>query len=115
MLSMKKEGALLKNVKKISRDAAGRIPGILQIFIKFYITAAGQRNRNHVGTAVAFDGIPFGMEEVPVSYTHLDVYKRQVLILPSGIVRTCDFASQSKSSLHLSMHLSSAHELVFSP
>lgn len=35
MLSMKKEGALLKNVKKISRDAAGRIPGILQIFIKF--------------------------------------------------------------------------------
>lgn len=35
MLSMKKEGALLKNVKKISRDAAGRIPRILQIFIKF--------------------------------------------------------------------------------
>lgn len=35
MLSMKKEGALLKNVKKISRDAAGHIPGILQIFIKF--------------------------------------------------------------------------------
>ena len=35
MLSMKKEGALLKNVKKISRDAAGRISGILQIFIKF--------------------------------------------------------------------------------
>lgn len=35
MLSMKKEGALLKNVKKISSDAAGRITGILQIFIKF--------------------------------------------------------------------------------
>ena len=46
---------------------AERVPvmeSALQYADEFYITAAGQRNRNHVGTAVAFDGIPFGMEEV---------------------------------------------------
>lgn len=30
----------------------------------FYLTAAGQRNRNHVGNLVRFEGISFGMEEV---------------------------------------------------
>jgi selenide,water dikinase len=31
---------------------------------EFLLTAAGQRNRNHVGEAVSFAGIPFAMEEV---------------------------------------------------
>ena len=46
---------------------AERVPvmeSALQYADEFYITAAGQRNRNHVGTAVVFDGIPFSMEEV---------------------------------------------------
>lgn len=46
---------------------AGMVPvmkSALQYADEFYITAAGQRNRNHVGAAVAFDGIPFSMEEV---------------------------------------------------
>ena len=30
----------------------------------FMITAAGQRNRNHVGTFVDFKGIPFPLEEI---------------------------------------------------
>ena len=31
---------------------------------EFLLTAAGQRNRNHVGDAVRFDGVSFAMEEV---------------------------------------------------
>ena len=31
---------------------------------EFYITAAGQRNRNHVGEQVVFDQVPFPMEEI---------------------------------------------------
>ncbi len=31
---------------------------------EFYLTAAGQRNRNHVGDLVTFEGISFEMEEV---------------------------------------------------
>ena len=31
---------------------------------EFLLTAAGQRNRNYVGEAVRFDGVPFAMEEV---------------------------------------------------
>jgi selenide,water dikinase len=31
---------------------------------EFLLTAAGQRNRNHVGEAVSFEQVPFAMEEV---------------------------------------------------
>lgn len=31
---------------------------------RFLYTAAGQRNRNHVGAAVQFENVPFSMEEV---------------------------------------------------
>lgn len=31
---------------------------------EFYITAAGQRNRNHVGDQVEFQNVPFAMEEI---------------------------------------------------
>ena len=31
---------------------------------EFYITAAAQRNRNHVGARVRFQGVPFAMEEI---------------------------------------------------
>lgn len=31
---------------------------------EFLLTAAGQRNRNHVGDRVRFDGVPFAMEEI---------------------------------------------------
>jgi selenide,water dikinase len=31
---------------------------------EFLLTAAGQRNRNYVGEAVTFEGVPFAMEEV---------------------------------------------------
>jgi len=31
---------------------------------EFLLTAAGQRNRNHVGGSVRFEGVPFAMEEV---------------------------------------------------
>ncbi len=46
---------------------AGRIPvldGAIECADEFLLTAAAQRNRNHVGQYVRFDNIPFAMEEV---------------------------------------------------
>ncbi len=46
---------------------AGRVPvleGAIECADEFLLTAAAQRNRNHVGQYVRFDGIPFAMEEV---------------------------------------------------
>ena len=46
---------------------AGSVPVIenaIQLAEEFYITAAGQRNRNFIGTDVEFKNILFGMEEV---------------------------------------------------
>lgn len=43
------------------------MPYIKEAYIhaeNFMITAAGQRNRNHVGTFVDFKGIPFPLEEI---------------------------------------------------
>ena len=31
---------------------------------EFYITAAGQRNRNHIGAQVAFENCRFAMDEI---------------------------------------------------
>jgi len=40
------------------------IPEALAYADEFLLTAAGQRNRNHVGPFVRFEDIPFAMEEV---------------------------------------------------
>ncbi len=40
------------------------LPGALACADEFLLTAAAQRNRNHVGSFVKFDAIPFAMEEV---------------------------------------------------
>ena len=40
------------------------IPEALEYADAFLLTAAGQRNRNHAGPFVRFEGIPFAMEEV---------------------------------------------------
>lgn len=40
------------------------IPQALDYADEFLLTAAGQRNRNHTGPFVRFEGIPFAMEEV---------------------------------------------------
>ncbi len=40
------------------------IPQALGCADEFLLTAAGQRNRNHTGPFVRFDGVPFAMEEV---------------------------------------------------
>ena len=40
------------------------IPEALDYADEFLLTAAGQRNRNHVGSFVRFEGVPFAMEEV---------------------------------------------------
>lgn len=40
------------------------LPGARESADAFLYTAAGQRNRNHVGTAVRFEKVPFAMEEV---------------------------------------------------
>ncbi len=49
------------------RLQAGQIPVISEAFThadEFLLTAAAQRNRNHIGSQVDFGGIPFAMEEV---------------------------------------------------
>ena len=40
------------------------LPGAEKAADDFLYTAAGQRNRNHTGPFVRFDGVPFAMEEV---------------------------------------------------
>ena len=40
------------------------LPGARESADAFLYTAAGQRNRNHVGAAVQFENVPFSMEEV---------------------------------------------------
>ena len=40
------------------------IPQALEYADEFLLTAAAQRNRNHVGSRVRFDGVPFAMEEI---------------------------------------------------
>lgn len=49
------------------RIYAGQIPVIKEALAyadEFLLTAAGQRNRNHVGEFVSFENVPFAMEEV---------------------------------------------------
>ena len=44
--------------------AMGLVDEALEYADAFLLTAAGQRNRNHAGPFVRFEGIPFAMEEV---------------------------------------------------
>ena len=53
--------------KLSARICSNQVPVITEAFAhadEFLLTAAGQRNRNHVGQQVEFRGIPFAMEEV---------------------------------------------------
>ncbi len=45
-------------------DRVPVLPGALACADEFLLTAAGQRNRNHAGPFVRFEGISFAMEEV---------------------------------------------------
>ena len=63
----------LGHLKEMLGEAQGAVIDSLQLpYIReavyyaneFYITAAAQRNRNHVGDRVEFQKVPFGMEEV---------------------------------------------------
>ena len=49
---------------KINARAVPVLPGAEKAADDFLYTAAGQRNRNHTGPFVRFDGVPFAMEEV---------------------------------------------------
>ena len=48
----------------IYADNVPVIENAVHLAEEFYITAAGQRNRNFIGGRVEFKNIPFGMEEV---------------------------------------------------
>ena len=49
---------------KITARAVPVLPGAEKAADDFLYTAAGQRNRNHTGPFVRFEGVPFAMEEV---------------------------------------------------
>lgn len=49
---------------RIFADQIPVLPGAMACADEFLLTAAAQRNRNHVGNYVRFDDIPFAMEEV---------------------------------------------------
>lgn len=49
---------------RVHAKAVPVIPQALDYADEFLLTAAGQRNRNHTGPFVRFEGVPFTMEEV---------------------------------------------------
>ena len=49
---------------KINARAVPVLSGAEKAADDFLYTAAGQRNRNHTGPFVRFEGVPFAMEEV---------------------------------------------------
>ena len=49
---------------RVFADQIPVLPGAKDCADEFLLTAAAQRNRNHVGSFVRFEGIPFAMEEV---------------------------------------------------
>ena len=49
---------------RIHADRVPVIPQALEYADEFLLTAAAQRNRNHTGPFVRFEGVPFAMEEV---------------------------------------------------
>lgn len=78
------------------------IPESVHYANAFYITAAGQRNRNHMGDRVEFKNVPFAMEEIlfdpqtsggllvslPAEDAKLALEEIKELGLPCGIVGT---------------------------
>ena len=49
---------------RVNADCVPVLPGAAACADEFLLTAAGQRNRNHVGEFVRFENIPFSMEEI---------------------------------------------------
>ena len=49
---------------RIDASAVPVLPGAWQAADDCLFTAAGQRNRNHTGPFVRFEGVPFAMEEI---------------------------------------------------
>ena len=49
---------------RVFADQIPVLPGAMSCADEFLLTAAAQRNRNHVGKYVRFENIPFAMEEV---------------------------------------------------
>ena len=49
---------------EIEADRIPVISGAMEYADEFLLTAAGQRNRNHVGSYVQFENVTFAMEEV---------------------------------------------------
>ena len=49
---------------RIDADSIPVLPGAAECADEFLLTAAAQRNRNHVGPFVRFENIPFSMEEI---------------------------------------------------
>ena len=78
------------------------IPESVHYANEFFITAAAQRNRNHIGQRVEFENVPFAMEEIlfdpqtsggllvslPAKDAQLALKEIQALGLPCGIVGT---------------------------
>lgn len=53
-----------EHAAEVDASAIPYIPESFAYAEQFYITAAGQRNRNHVGQEVEFQNVPFAMEEI---------------------------------------------------
>jgi len=78
------------------------IPEAVHYANKFFLTAAAQRNRNHVGNRVDFRNVPYAMEEIlfdpqtsggllvslPPKDAKLAINEIEALGLPCGIVGT---------------------------
>lgn len=78
------------------------IPDAVHYANEFFLTAAAQRNRNHVGNRVNFRNVPFSMEEIlfdpqtsggllvslPTKEANLALNEIEILGLPCGIVGT---------------------------
>ena len=61
---------------EVSRTLAGRLPEGVETKVSDLLDLMGYGDNN------AFNRVLYSMAAIPVSYTHLDVYKRQVLGVP---------------------------------
>ena len=59
--------------------------GILTIIMVIFTLTAGSAVLMWIGERITEKGVGNGISIVPVSYTHLDVYKRQQSLLQSRI------------------------------
>lgn len=86
------------------------IPEAVHFANEFYLTAAAQRNRNHVGKRVDFRGVPFAIEEIlfdpqtsggllvslPSEDAELALKEIEFLGLPCGIVGTVTLRDEGR-------------------